>query len=459
MFDIIVSHNKYHFGIGLNGKIPWHCREDLELFKEITKDSILIMGRKTVETLPKLQGRIVFCLSRSGNLATDNNDSKIFPDLEVALKAAKDQYPCKNIFIAGGSEIYELVLQKAADKISNIHVSVIDDITVCDTYLPCYWEFFANCSFSMVEKRNLTPQTENTYYHFTRKNKQEAQYLSLLREILENGTTRNGRNGETKSLFGKNMIYDLREGFPLLTTKKMFFRGIVEELLFFIRGDTNSKLLEEKGVNIWKGNTNREFLDKLGMQERKEGIMGPLYGYQWRFYNAKYDEKTGKPLEQGVDQLKLVIDTIRKDPYSRRIIMTDFNPAQAMDGVLYPCHSILLQFYVTDSYLDMYCYNRSQDVFLGTPFNIASSALLLTLIASVTNLTPRYLHMGLGDVHIYQAHYSHVKKQTKRVPYQFPRLVLKKAPKELTDLETLNAADISIEKYYNHPSIKAEMIA
>lgn len=449
MFDVILAHNN-KFGIGLHGKIPWKCPEDRALFKALTINSILIMGRKTVETLPKLPDRTIFCISRRGILSSDNNESKIFPDIGQALIFAEKIYPNKKIFIGGGAEIYKLALTELVNMVREIHISIIDDNTECDTH------FILDSNFQIVETRKLS--NTSTYNRYIQKNKQELQYLSLLNEIIQNGVTRNCRNGETKSLFGKNMTFDLREGFPLLTTKKMFFRGIVEELLFFLKGDTNSKLLEEKGVNIWKGNTHRDFLDKLGMHERKEGIMGPLYGYQWRFFNAKYDDVTGKPLEQGVDQLKLVIDTIRKDPYSRRIMMTDFNPVQAMEGVLYPCHSILLQFYVTESYLDMYCYNRSQDVFLGTPFNIASSALLLSLIASVTNLSPRYLHMGLGDVHIYKAHYEQVLEQLKRNPFPFPHLILKKSPKEISDLEILTSADITIENYRNHPTIKAEMV-
>lgn len=459
MFDIIVAHN-YNDGIGLCGKIPWSCPEDLRLFKKLTSDSVLIMGRKTVESLPKLPGRIIFCLSRSGNLTMDNNESKIFSDLEQALQAAKDLHPNKKVFVAGGAEIYNLVLTTALDHVDNIHISVIDDFTICDTHVPDIWSSVRSYStpFTLVERVILVPHTNSIYYHFAKGNIQESQYISILKEITQHGVIRQGRNGETKSLFGKNMTFDLRKGFPLLTTKKMFFRGIIEELLFFLRGDTNSKLLEEKGVKIWKGNTNRAFLDKLCMYERKEGIMGPLYGYQWRFFNAKYDEKTGKPLEQGIDQLKLVVDTIRKDPCSRRIMMTDFNPAQATEGVLYPCHSIIMQFYVSDFFLDMYCYNRSQDFFLGTPFNIASSALLLSLIASVTNLTPRYLYMGLGDVHIYQPHYVHVLEQIERLPHPFPKLVMKKVPKEISDLETLTSEDIGIENYHSHSAIKAEMV-
>ena len=292
-----------------------------------------------------------------------------------------------------------------------------------------------------------------------RENRQEQAYLSLLQDILTNGDHRDTRNGTTLSLFSKTLSFDLRDGFPLLTTKRMFFRGIVEELLFFIRGQTDSKLLENKGVNIWRPNTSRSFLDNLEMTTRPEGIMGPLYGYQWRHYNAPYDESTGTPLTPGIDQLQHVVDTIKTDPHSRRILLTTYNPLQASQGVLYPCHSIVNQFYVSRGILHMSCYNRSQDTFLGTPFNIASSALLLTLISALTELTPGVLTMNLGDVHIYEPHIELVKEQVSRTPFPFPKLILSKQVRSLADVERLEASDFLIEDYNYCPAIKAEMVA
>jgi dihydrofolate reductase/thymidylate synthase len=276
--------------------------------------------------------------------------------------------------------------------------------------------------------------------------------------VLNNSVERKSRNSVVKSTFFKNMTFDIRNGFPLLTTKKMFFRGIVEELLFFIRGQTDSNILESKGVNIWKGNTSREFLDSLNLRGRKEGIMGPLYGYQWRYFNSKYDETTGKPLEKGIDQFQNVIDCIKNNPESRRILMTDFNPEQANEGVLYPCHSIILQFYVDGDMLDMSCYYRSQDLFLGVPFNIASSALLLCIVSKICNKTPRYLHICMGDVHIYEHHYEQVKIQCDRQAYVFPTLKIKNIS-SIEEAENLTYKDFILENYRSHPIIKAEMIA
>lgn len=280
----------------------------------------------------------------------------------------------------------------------------------------------------------------------------EMQYLNLMSDILKNGDNRIGRNGVTMSMFGKHMKFDLRNGFPLLTTKKMFFRGIVEELLFFLRGDTDSKILEEKKINIWKGNTSKEFLEDRGLNY-EPGIMGPMYGYQWRRFGATYGT-----VDKGIDQLANVINLIKNDPGSRRIIMTDYNPSQAEEGVLYPCHSIIIQFYVQNNFLDMFCYNRSQDVLLGVPFNIASSALLQIIIANITGLTPRFFNLSMGDSHIYDSHISAVREQICRVPYVFPQLELHKL-NDISDIEKLKYNDFILSGYIYHPSIKAEMIA
>lgn len=289
----------------------------------------------------------------------------------------------------------------------------------------------------------------------------DSQYLNILKKVLDNGEEKIGRNGLTKSLFSESLTFDLRDGFPLLTTKKMFIRGIIEELLFFLRGDTDSSILEEKKINIWKGNTNRKFLDSIGKNKRKTGVLGPMYGYQWRNFNAPYNEETHSAVDKnlGIDQLSNLIDKIKKDPSSRRLVITDFNPSQADEGVLYPCHSLILQFYVSGNYIDMFCYNRSSDLFHGLPFNIASSSLLLMIIAKVTNLVPRKFNLTLGDCHIYESHYDSVKTQLNRIPYNFPQININKELKTISDIEKLEFTDFSIENYKYHPSIKVDMVS
>lgn len=287
----------------------------------------------------------------------------------------------------------------------------------------------------------------------------ENQYISLLSNILENGELKETRNGKTLSLFSEYLKIDLRHGFPLLTTKKVFLRGIIEELLFFIRGSTDSKLLENKNINIWKGNTSREFLDSLHFYNRIEGLMGPMYGYQWRNFNAVYDDNTGLPLNNGIDQLQNLIDLIKTDPNSRRLLLTSYNPLQADNGNLYPCHSVICQFYCdNNNHLDMNCYNRSQDVFHGVPFNIASSALLLIFISNLTNKTPRFLNIIMGDVHIYQSHIDAVKTQISRVPYQLPKLEILKKLNTLDDICNLSFDDFILYDYKFHSPIKVDMV-
>jgi thymidylate synthase len=286
----------------------------------------------------------------------------------------------------------------------------------------------------------------------------ESKYLRLLGDVYKNGWEKKGRNGITKSMFGKTMEFDLRDGYPLLTTKAMFFRGVVEELLFFIRGDTDAKLLSNKKIKIWDGNTSREFLDSIRKTERREGVMGPMYGYQWRNFNAAYDEERAKPVSDGMDQLRKVINQIRDDPQSRRILLTDFNPLQADEGVLFPCHSIIIQFYVQDEYLDMFCFNRSSDLFHGLPFNIASSSLLQILIAKITGLTARKFVLSLGDVHIYESHYDVVAKQLSRIPFSFPKLDIGKELNYLDDIEKLEYADFKLVNYVAYETLKAAMV-
>jgi thymidylate synthase len=278
----------------------------------------------------------------------------------------------------------------------------------------------------------------------------DKQYLRLCKNIMLYGQEKETRNGVTKSLFSKSLKFNLDEGFPILTTKKVFWRGVVEELLFFIRGDTNSKLLEDKNIKIWSGNTTKEFINSRGLNY-DEGMMGPMYGYQWRSFNGDY------PNKNGIDQLENVINEIKTTPNSRRIIMTDYNPQQVNSAVLPPCHSLIMQFSCEDEYLDCIMFQRSADTFLGLPFNISSSSLLLSLIAKVCNMKPRYLTINLGDVHIYEEHYDQINKQMIREPKKLPILNITKDIKSIQDIEKLCFEDIKLDNYDCHSPIKAEM--
>lgn len=419
------------YGIGLNGSIPWRDRDELALFKSKTMGSVVIAGRKTSESLPYLEGRELLTVSRNG----------ILDNVQKAIEQSLKFFPTKKIFIIGGGQIYNEIFTNFSHLISAIHISEMKDDVICDTFVSIS-NVLSN--FKLTSEQEFSSFTHKVYEpHFY---SGELQYLRLLREVNEKGCDTFGRNGNVKSLFGKSLSFDLTREFPLLTTKKMFLRGIVEELLFFLRGETNSKLLEQKGINIWRGNT-----------EDTNGLMGPMYGSQWRHFNADkndFDEDTGE-YKGGYDQLQYVINTIKTDSKSRRILMTTFNPGQAHLGVLYPCHSIVNQFYVDGEYLDMTCYNRSSDLFLGLPFNIASSSLLLHIIAKMTDLKPRCFHLYLGDCHIYDSHKDAVKTQLARVPLHSPQISIKQ---KRDKAEEYLYEDFSLENYHSFPSIKADMV-
>ncbi len=290
----------------------------------------------------------------------------------------------------------------------------------------------------------------------------ETGYLNLLNEILVSGDYRHSRNGGTFSTFGKTLTFDLKDSFPLLTTKKMFFRGIIEELLFFLRGETNSKILENKKINIWKGNTSKEFLESKGLTY-EEGDMGPMYGFNWLHFGTPYEGCNANYESKGLNQLEKVIHLLRNDPFSRRIIMTTYNPLCAEEGVLYPCHGIVTQFYIrqlgTIKYVSALTYLRSNDMFLGSPFNIASYGALVYIICKILGedeYKPDKLIMSIGDAHIYEEHRSQCEEQIGRMPYQFPQLILKNESKDFRDW---TFEDFELINYQHHPAIQADMKA
>ena len=436
-------------GIGYQGKLPWICKEELQLFKHLTTGYCLIVGANTAITLPKLVDRKIVCLVHD-NSCNDIISQKSNNNLKFITEF--NQYNSQQkTMIAGGSYTYKSSLEKS-DFVQIIHLSIMKKSYVCD-------KFFDKKLLTNFVIISQTEYKDFIYYKLVRTNYGEQQYLDLMQKILIQGAVSQSRNAITRSLFIEHFTFDLTNGFPLLTTKKMFLRGILEEFLFFIRGSTDSSILAEKGVKIWNGNTTSDFIKSRGLPYA-EGVMGPMYGYQWRNFGCKYqldDQKRPIPPEGGVDQLQNVIDLIREDPNSRRIIMTSYNPLQAEEGVLYPCHSISIQFYVDKEYLDMFCFNRSQDTFLGVPYNIASSSLLLMVVAKITGKIPRFLKMTMGDTHLYENHLNQAKLQCTRLPYKFPTITLPEIS-SLNDMETCTAADFVLENYLSYPKIHADMV-
>jgi thymidylate synthase len=284
-------------------------------------------------------------------------------------------------------------------------------------------------------------------------NKGEEQYLDLVRRVIEDGVERDDRTGVgTLALFGERLVFDLQDGFPLLTTKRVFWRGVAEELLWFVSGSTNANVLSEKGVKIWEANGKREFLDKLGLYNREEGDLGPVYGFQWRHFGAKYVDCHTDYTNQGVDQLANVINTIKTNPTDRRMVVSAWNPADLNQMVLPPCH-MFYQFFVADGKLSCQMYQRSCDLGLGVPFNIASYALLTHMVATVTGLGVGTLTMCLGDTHVYKNHIDALKVQMGREPRPFPRLFVN--PED--DIDAFVFDDFTLVGYDPHPPIKMQM--
>ncbi|VDC03327.1 unnamed protein product [Peniophora sp. CBMAI 1063] len=294
---------------------------------------------------------------------------------------------------------------------------------------------------------------------------EETQYLDLIRQVMQTGETRPDRTGTgTISIFAPTPFrFSLANNIlPLLTTKRTFLRGIIEELLWFVKGATDSALLSQKGIKIWDGNGSREFLDSRSLSHRREGDLGPVYGFQWRHFGAKYTDADADYTGQGVDQLREVIHKIKENPTDRRIILSAWNPADIPQMALPPCH-MMCQFYVhlppaddpaARPRLSCLMYQRSADLGLGIPFNIASYALLTCMIAQVTDTIPHELIIQLGDAHVYRDHVEALEVQLQREPRPFPTIKFKR---DVKDIEDFQYDDFVVEGYNPHPSIAMKM--
>jgi thymidylate synthase len=289
-------------------------------------------------------------------------------------------------------------------------------------------------------------------------NLEEQQYLDLIKNILDNGTWALGRNGRTKSIFGHSMRFSLANGkIPILTTKKTAWKTCLKELLWFIRGETDNKLLQKQGVHIWDGNSSREFLDSRGLSHYSDGELGPIYGHQWRHFNAKWEgdkDYTGK----GIDQLQQIIDAL-KDPKqrtSRRLIISAWNPCQLDQGVLPPCHCFF-QFNVhNENKLSCALYQRSVDTALGESFNIASYSFLTHLLAKHCGLEAYEFVYFKGNCHIYEEHIEGMKTQIERKPFPFPTVSIGQVRENINDYQV---DDFVVTEYQHHDPIKFQMVA
>lgn len=288
----------------------------------------------------------------------------------------------------------------------------------------------------------------------------EAGYLNLLKETLKEGEVKTTRNGVVFSKFGCMIKFNDINNFPLLTTKKMFFRGIVEELLWFLRGSTDANELIAKKINIWTGNSTRKYLDSVGLTEYKEGELGPVYGWQWR----KFGEDYNNPETKGKDQIRYLLEELMKPDNSRRAVLSGWNPVDLNKMALPPCH-ILYIFNKTSKGLSCHMTLRSSDLFLGLPFNIASTALLTQILATVLNINISEICLSICDAHIYKEHVNQIDKQVLLEPYDLPKLIIKKFPppvdssidEKINWIESLKYEDFELKDYLSHPALPAIM--
>jgi len=399
----------------------------------------------------------------------------------------------EEVFVIGGASVYAEALQMAA--CAKVHLTEIEQIDAaasgtleeentgntagppdakkprlsgfeCDTFFP------AMADGAFVETARTAARTEGDKFRYefleltstaaelppappsAANRHEEHQYLDLVREVIEHGVKREDRTGTgTLSKFGVQMRFDLAHSFPLLTTKSVFWRGVAEELLWFLNGETSAKKLQDKKIHIWDGNSSREYLDSIGLTEREVGDLGPVYGWQWRHFGATYTDMHQDYTGMGVDQVAEVLDKIKNKPNDRRIIMTAWNPADLPKMALPPCH-MFAQFFVADGALSCQMYQRSADLGLGVPFNIASYALLTCLFAQICGLKRGTFVHTIGDAHVYLNHVDALKEQLKREPRPFPTLTID--PK-VESVEGCTFADLTIDGYKPYPKIKMDM--
>lgn len=283
-------------------------------------------------------------------------------------------------------------------------------------------------------------------------NHQEQNYLNLIKKVLIFGNDKDDRTGVgTLSIFGEQLKFNLDGEFPLLTCKKVFFKGVFEELNWFIKGCTSTKYLDDKGVKIWNEFGKKQNLEKLKL-DYNEGDLGPIYGFQWRHFNAEYKGSNFDYKNEGIDQLSNVINDIKNNPNSRRLFVSSWNPSFIDKMVLPPCH-VSFQFYVHNGKISCHLYQRSCDILLGLPFNIASYALLTYMIGNICNLKPDELIISLGDVHIYKNQIKNVEELINRIPYQFPKMIIKNKKESIEDFR-IDDFEIIEYNYHEHISFK-----
>lgn len=490
-----VTNYKNRLAIGRNNGLLFKLQKDMEFFKTITMtnlnknskidENVVLMGRKTWFSISRerrpLKNRLNLILTNDPDLLSisplpkdsfKNLDKRVyfltFPQFLQFYKKT-----CANVYVIGGSEIYDLFLKSHDIYPERVYLTEVYDYKPESNFEPDCFMTPLDSSYKLTSvSEKQYDKGYNLHYRFLqyRKSKSEInseeEYFKLAKTILETGIVRPDRTGVgTISSFGHKMEFDISETIPLLTTKRVPWKSCIEELLWFMRGDTDAKILQRHGVKIWDGNTSREFLDSRGLHHYNTGILGKGYGWQWRFFGAKYSQAFAdtsvidRNKIGGFDQLAYVEDLLKTDPFSRRIMMSYWNPPDFDQTALLPCH-FACQFYVREQngekFLSCLFNMRSNDLFLGNPFNIFSYAVLTYILAIRCNMKPdRLIYMG-GDVHIYKNHVDQMNQQLLRIPKTLPKLILNNDIK-LKAFHEITISDFEIVGYFPDPPIKAPM--
>jgi dihydrofolate reductase/thymidylate synthase len=492
---VCVTNYKNKLAIGRQGELLFKLKDDMKFFKNLTmnvlKDdsklskNIVLMGRKTFFSIPvdkrPLKGRINIVLTRDPELIklspVPNNlvlNNEIYYTDMNTFKRIYHKYN-SNVFVIGGSELYNTFLNEA-DKLYITQVQTVDgkDIKFDDGDEPDKFMNHFTSDYQLIgmsekysgEYKNTKLSYRVLYYKLSKKMSEEYKYLNLMNNILLNGNNRPDRTGTgTVSLFGNEIRFDISQTIPLMTTKRIPLRIIIEELLWMCRGDTDAKILQKKGIKIWNGNTSREFLDNRGLEHYPEGVLGAGYGFQWRHFGAKYSpsfsdtSKCDTSLIGGFDQLKYVEDLLQNDPFSRRIMISAWNPSDFDKTSLVPCH-YSIQFYVTEEhderYLSCMFVMRSSDFDTASCYNCIAYTILTYILAKKYNMKPKELIYVSGDGHIYKNHIDAVNEQLTRIPRPFPKVKLSENIKN-KDWKDITIEDFELIGYFPHPTIKIEM--
>jgi dihydrofolate reductase/thymidylate synthase len=453
VLNIIVAFTSKKFGIGNNGKLPWNIPEDIKRFRNLTTDSVVIMGYKTWESIEKKPLKDRKNIIITSKIITNSLDDTLFMNMSELDDLDFTIY--NNVFIIGGVELYKKYIGLA----DNIYATIIEKEYDCDVFFP-----IDNFNKYEIDEYSEQKEYDNIKYRFVNYKKtdirhEEYNYLNLMKNILTTNDRPDRTGVGTKSIFAPDPLrFDISKSLPVITTKFVPFLLTVKELIWFLQGKTDSKILENQNVNIWKGNTTREFLDNRGLTNYEIGDIGPMYGYNWRFYGDEY-KGCNYNNYKGFDQLTDLIKNLREDPFSRRHVITTFNPSTVSQSVLMPCHGIVVQFNVDErnnkKYLSCHMYQRSQDTFLGSPINIMSYSILTYIIAKMTDMFPDKLIISIGDSHIYKNHIEQCKLQLSRNPFPFPKLELN--INTIDDIHDIQLSNFKLIGYLHHETIKGDM--